>query len=364
MGTRERTTWQRWRWRLLLAAAAFALALLAAEVALRALTWFGHADELAYWRQQTAAGAKLAPGQPVRLGQIVRPAHDPEIVYELLPDLDVEFQRHPLHTGHLGCRGGDPPEPRPDNAFVVVGLGDSVLFGSGVAGEETFLARLQQRLAAALPQRTVVAVNTGVPGYNTSMEVATLQAKCLPLRPDVVLIDFVENDFDLPNFLLLPPDPLRLDKCFLYDLAHRVLRADRRPNGPLEPAPMADRLHFERDPARVPAAYRHMVGAAGYRRALERLVALSHEHGFHVLVSCHTGIDPAARAVCDALGLPVVTAADRQRAWLQAHDNVLLRDSALVVAPDDLHPSALGHDLLAEELFAFLTQSGWLPRGR
>jgi hypothetical protein len=38
-----------------------------------------------------------------------------------------------------------------------------------------------------------------------------------------------------------------------------------------------------------------------------------------------------------------------------------LRDSALVVAPDDLHPSAIGHDLLAQELFAFLMQSDWLP---
>lgn len=354
--------WVRWRRRLLLAAAAGAFALLAAEAALRVLAWWSHADELAQWRRRTASGTALAPGQPVRLGQIVRPASEPDIVYELLPDLDVEFQRHPLRTGHRGFRGGDPPDPLPDDAFVVVGLGDSVLFGSGVAAEQTFLARLQRLLAVELPQRTVVAVNTGVPGYNTAMEVATLQAKCLSLRPDVVLIDFVENDFDLPNFLLLPPDPLRLDKCFLYDLAHKVLRADRRPNGPLEPAPMADRLHFERDPARVPAPYRHMVGVDGYRRALARLLALSREHGFHVLVSCHTEIDPAARAVCDELSLPVVTAAAAQRAFLQTHDDVPLRDSALVVAPDDLHPSALGHELLAAELLAFLSASGWLPR--
>lgn len=361
MSAPARSRWTRWRRRLLLAAAAFAAALLLAEMGLRGFTWLSRDDELARWQKQTAAGTKLTPGQPVRLGQIVRPAADPQIVYELLPQLDVEFQRHRVTTGARGFRGGDPPEPRPANAFVVVGIGDSVLFGSGIATEETFLCRLQRRLAKALPQRTVVAVNTGVPGYDTAMEVATLQAKCLDLRPDVVVIDFVENDFDLPNFLLLPPDPLRLDTCFLYDLAYRTLRADRRPNGPLEPAPMADRLHFERDPARVPATYRDMVGVDGYRRALQRLVQLSHEHGFHVLVSCHTEIDPAARAVCDELGLPIVTAAERQRAWLQTHDNPPLPQSALVVAPDDLHPSALGHELLAEELFAFLEHSGWLP---
>jgi lysophospholipase L1-like esterase len=346
---------------LLLAAAAGAFAVLAAEAALRVVTWLGHDDELAQWRQRTAAGTKLTPGQPVRLGQIVRPAADPAIVYELLPDLDVEFQRHRLVTGHLGFRGGDPPDPRPADAFVVVGLGDSVLFGSGVAGEETFLAQLQVHLREHLPDRTVVTVNTGVPGYNTAMEVATLQTKCLSLRPDVVVIDFVENDFDLPNFLLLPPDPLRPDKCFLYDLAHQVLRADRRPNGPLEAAPMANRVRFESDPSRVPEPYRHMVGTDGYRAALQRLVALGKQHGFRVLVSCHTAIEPAARAVCDELGLPVVTAAAAQRSYLQQHGAVPLGESALVVAPDDLHPSDLGHALLAEELFTFLVQSGWLP---
>jgi lysophospholipase L1-like esterase len=352
-----------WR-RLCLAGAAAVSALVAAEGALRLVAWLGHDDQLARWRQQSAVGAALAPGQPVRLGQMVRPAADPAIVYELLPHLDVEFQRHRVVTGSRGCRGGDPPTPRPEAAFVIVGLGDSVMFGAGVAADATFLAVLQRRLAARLASRPVVVVNTGVPGYNTAMEVATLQARCLDLRPDVVVIDFVENDFDLPNFLLLPPDPLRLDRCCLYELAYRLLRQGRRPNGPLEPAPMADRFRFVSEPTRVPAPYRQMVGPDGYRRALAQLVALSRTHGFRVVVSCHTAIDPTARAICAGLGLPVVTAEARQRAWLHDHGDPALRDSALVVAPDDPHPSALGHALLAEELFTFLVEHDWLPAGR
>jgi hypothetical protein len=111
-----------------------------------------------------------------------------------------------------------------------------------------------------------------------------------------VIVDFVENDFDLPNFLLRPDDVLRLDKSWIYDLAHRALRADRRPNGPLEAAPMADRVHFESDPARVPAAYRHMVGPDGYRGALRKLQDLAVRRNFRILVTCHTEIAPAARA--------------------------------------------------------------------
>ena len=335
-------------------------ALVVAEVVLRIAASLGSDDDLARWRRETAAGMALQPGQVVPLGRLVRPAEDPDVVYELLPDLDVVFQHHPVRTGSRGFRGGDPPE-RGEHDFVIVGLGDSVLFGSGVAIEDTFLAALGERVRQQVPGRVVTTVNTGVPGYNTTMEAATLAAKCLSLQPDVVLVDFVENDFDLPNFLLLPPDPLRLDRSFAYDLAHRVLRHERLPNGPLQRAPMADKLRFESAPERVPPQYRHMVGVAAYRTALTRLRELSHLHGFRLLVSCHTEIDPQARAICDELGVPVVTAAARQRAWLAANGNPALRDSALVVGPDDLHPSALGHRLLAEELHALLVQQHWLP---
>jgi len=354
---RPRRTW--WR-RLLLAAGAFAAALVAAEAALRIAAFATADDQLARWRAETAGGAHLTKGQVVPLGRLVRPAADPDVVYELLPDLDVVFQRQPVRTGSLGFRGGDPP-PRGAHDVVVVGIGDSVMFGSGVAHEDTFLAALGERLRRRFPDRTVVTVNTAVPGYDTAMEVATLRTKCLPLRPTIVVCDFVENDFDLPNFLLLPPDPLRTDRLFLYDLAYGVLRRDNLPNGPLERAPMATKLRFESSPDRVPERYRHMVGVDGYHRALAAFAALAKQHAFHAVVSCHTAIDPDAQRICDELGVPVVTAAARQRAWLAANGDPKLRDSALVLAPDDLHPSALGHRLLAEELDEFLVAHHWVP---
>ncbi|MEO6596517.1 MAG: SGNH/GDSL hydrolase family protein, partial [Planctomycetota bacterium] len=307
-----------------MATAVFA-GLVLAEVGLRVAAWLGAKNDLAVWRHQTAAAMHLTPGQSVRLGQMVRPATDPDIVYELLPDLDVTFCEQSVRTGKLGCRGGDPPPQREPGSFLLLGLGDSVMFGSSVATDATFLAVLERELQQHYPEHHITTVNTGVPGYNTTMEVATLASKFVSLHPDVVLIDFVENDFDLPNFLLLPVDPLRTDELFLWDLAHRALRKGRDPNGPLEVAPMANTQHFESDPGRVPAAYAHMVGVGAYRAALTRLRDLSREHGFRVLVSCHTEINASARQVCAELGLPVVTAAARQREWLAAHGNQALR---------------------------------------
>lgn len=351
--------WRRWRNRLVLSAFGLAAGAVLAEIGLRTFEWLTQGDELLAWRRRSADAFALTDGRTVLLGQMVRPAQDPDIVYELLPDLNVEFQRHAVRTGSRGFRGGDPPPDHRAGDYRIVGIGDSVMFGSGVAAEDTFLAQLGTSLQKTHPEHRVIAVNTGVPGYNTTMEVATLATKCLDLEPDLVIVDWVENDFDLPNFLLLPPDPLRLDRSVLYELAYRALRKGRRPNGPLEPAPMADKHFFESDPARVPAAYRHMIGPDGYRRALERLVALGAQHHFHVLVTCHTGIDAPAAAICSDLHLPVVTAAERQRQWLAEHDQTLLA-SELVVAPDDRHPSAIGHRLLADEICAWVEQHHWL----
>jgi hypothetical protein len=87
----------------------------------------------------------------------------------------------PSSSSHEPLRGGDPPMDLADGHVRIVGIGDSVLFGSGVAHGDTFLAVLENLLAAALPGRRVSTVNTGVPGYNTTMEVATLEQKCLDL---------------------------------------------------------------------------------------------------------------------------------------------------------------------------------------
>jgi hypothetical protein len=335
--------------------------LVLAEGVVRITSVLGANSTLLEWQRRTANDVQLTNGRHVRLGEMIRPSRHPEIVYELIPEMDVHFGGKHVVTGSRGFRGEHLVTGRDDDVLCIVALGDSVLFGSGVESEQCFLNVLAHQLRALRPDMQVMAVNTGVPGYNTSMEVATLQHKCLDLAPDIVIIDFVENDFDLPNFLLLPTDALRIDRLFLADIAHRALRRGSRPNGPLEDAPMENSEFFMSDPARVPDRYRSMVGESSYRAALQSLQQLADGHGFRILVSCHTQIDGRARRICEELGLPVVTAAARQRAWLSERE-VGLMQSALVVARDDRHPSAIGHRMLADELRLFLVEQSWLDQ--
>ena len=94
-------------------------------------------------------------------------------------------------------------------------------------------------LNAAYPQKTWEIINTGVPGYNTVMEVATMRAKGLALEPDIVILNVVTNDLNLPTRLLkrvrsLLPHPVHtrrvrpvLTKRSRHRVHTRITRAGR-----------------------------------------------------------------------------------------------------------------------------------------
>ena len=136
-------------------------------------------------------------GAPATLGQMIRRSEDPRIVYELKPRLDVTFAGGHVTTGDAANRGPDPG-PKTSGRLRIVGIGDSYMFGQGVSDDETYLSRLPALLSATAAIETV---NLAVPGYNTAMEVAALERRLTSIHPDLVLIEVVGNDLDLPNFL-------------------------------------------------------------------------------------------------------------------------------------------------------------------
>ena len=334
--------------------------LVLAESLARVLAALRSGNVAAYWQSLRDGAPPRRLDGPAALGDLVRASDDPQIVYELIPGLVAEFQGVRCRINRQGGRGPDWPAPARTNALRIVGLGDSVTFGWGVDEDDTFLAVLARELAAEL-RRPVEVLNTGVPGYNTAMEVAAFERRALAWRPDVVLVDWVGNDADLPNFIAQQTDALDLGRCFLYDLARRVAgRHSRWADAPLQGAPWAgDR--FESDPDRVPPAYRDMVGEPGVVRALERLARLAHERGFQVALTTHVDVPVFVQRTCDRLGIPCVPSGPRLRDWLTAR-GLAARDylaSDLVLSRDDPHPSRIGHALHAGTIRAFLVASGW-----
>jgi lysophospholipase L1-like esterase len=337
-----------------LALAGLAAALLALECGVRVAGSLADARELARARARAAA----PPGAEAELGDLIRPSSDPRIVYELIPGLATQFRGAALATSSQGLRDREYPVERPPGSVRIVGIGDSVMFGWGVPEEATFLARLEARLNAEHPARRWEVINAAVPGYNAVMEVASLREKGLRFQPDVVVMDFVHNDINLPNFLLLPDDWWTPRRSYLVELVRRRLSAQPWLRGSrfVHTSPWAR----ERDPDRVPPAYRDHVGWGAYKRALAELAELSRAHGFEVFVSGAAGpLSVYARQRIEPHGFRIVDdRAAMARSGGEGADVASLR----VLSADDPHPSPLGHQLTADALYGELVASGTVAR--
>lgn len=348
--------------RLLLLASSLVVALLLAEVAVRVLRARGDRQVLAASQLLEGAPADVPPGGEATLAQIVRAAKNPSIVYELRPNLDVTYQGVRVQTNADGFRGPARSRAKPANGYRIVALGDSVLFGWGVPFAASGLSVLEQKLQAALPHRVVEAIDTGVPGYNTAMQEHVLRDKGLPFAPDLVLVDFVGNDFDLPDFLWQETDYWNPRRSFLLDLARRVVwRRHAQLEGPFVWSPTDAQGNGASDLERVPPAYRHLVGPEAYRRALGAIVALGREHGFRVLVTGHHLLSPEAIAICEQLGVPIATPVQRTHRWLHDHGHPQLVGSPLTLSADDPHPAPLLHEWWADAVLQRLRELAWLP---
>jgi lysophospholipase L1-like esterase len=81
--------------------------------------------------------------------------------------------------------------PKPAGVARIVMLGDSVLFGLGVAREATFAARVENALG-------VEVINGGIGGYNTAAERIWFESRGRAYEPDCVVLVYCPNDVDDP----------------------------------------------------------------------------------------------------------------------------------------------------------------------
>jgi lysophospholipase L1-like esterase len=337
-----------------LATASLVATVIAAETAFRTVAAFENRGLLSALRQPW----DVPVWSLVTLGQMIRRSANPRIIYELRPDLRVVYEGGRVTTTRAGYRQTAPPPAGEGTPRRILGIGDSYMFGQGVSDEETYLARLAVLLNAPSPGAWDV-TNAAVPGYNTVMEVAALEEKGLALRPDLVVIEVVGNDFDLPNFIQVPQDPMSWRKSFLADFVARRLRrvAQSQPSGltPAPQEPIPGGAHFLDDMTRVPPEYRDMVGIEAWEGAMQRLADVCSAAGVPVVVMTQgVSFDRRLWRVSNRLGFHYLDLAPALRRFLKQEGYAQYSESPLALRRGDAHPSALAHRLIAAELFAFL----------
>ncbi len=119
---------------------------------------------------------------------------DPTLVFALRPNQDAYTADKRARINSRGLRGELLPYERSPRRLRLLFLGDSIAFGFGVNENET----VAQRVVAHLGENglTTEAINSSVPSYNTSQEIAYLEQEGLRYRPDWVIIATCWNDIN------------------------------------------------------------------------------------------------------------------------------------------------------------------------
>jgi lysophospholipase L1-like esterase len=128
--------------------------------------------------------------------------YHPVKVFALKPNVvDGSFVGKRVDTNSRGERDREIPMGKPANGLRVLAIGDSVTFGHGVDGEQTWPEELERRLAARFPSRVVDVINTAQPGNSPFQEYVDLE-RGFELAPDAVVVQFVLNDVVGPRLFL------------------------------------------------------------------------------------------------------------------------------------------------------------------
>ncbi len=312
---------------------------------------------------------------------IVQGSPHKDVVYALKPNLRGIFRDVPLSTNSRGLRDYEYSYRKPDNTFRIVGLGDSSLFGWGVKLEDTSLKVLERKLNELSSGKKYEVINFAVPGYNTAIEVEVFKQECLRYDPDLVIMHFNTNDYDVPGFMKPSENYATLRKSYLFEFIYeryqmlqgvqehemipfvfdRTVRLEE-----------SERLH--EDP-NFPEEYRHLVGLQGFLRAIESLVHETTTRNIPLLVyviKAYPGLDP--NYTPDKFRdeqLRVITQLSEEHGFfllnMYSHYMTYLaqnpaRDQKVFwVTPEDSHPSALAHRIEAEAFVEFLVEHKLTP---
>ncbi|MCF7975485.1 MAG: tetratricopeptide repeat protein [Phycisphaerae bacterium] len=269
------------------------------------------------------------------------------------PDFIQTYER----TNSHGQRDAERTLSKPEGVRRVLLLGDSVVEGYGLREEDT----LGRQLEGLYPQGSTEVLNFGVSAYCTLAEVELLRTKGLQFDPDVVVLVFVENDYDNFNREAFPLGAAADRPAFvkaLFKRSHLFRLASIQFN----------LFHFqaETDPVRW---NQDAIGGNNVARGLQRFRELADRHGFQALVAIWPRfLDDRIEDVCfmpqdgDQLvvehlaamvGLPSVRLSEFFRQHREASARTV-NPRLQYSAGDELHPSPAGCRVAAEALHKIL----------
>ena len=258
------------------------------------------------------------------------------------------YGRVEIATNEMGLRDHTlSPAPPPGTSRILV-LGDSVAFGWGVNLESAFPRQLEEQMS--LTGRPVETVNSSVPGYNSRQEMTFLDLFGARLRPDTVLLLYVDNDIDAIDprrvHMGILPNPLKdPGGAFDYFLSMSRVCFMLRQMTPV----LLGRV------TNSPEQERATPGWSDSMLSVSRMARYCRERNVH-FVTFHFRM--MADPVSDALDSDLASLAQTERfdyadtlPWFRTHNIRQLTNSFI-----DTHPNAAGHRILAQGMTHFFLE--------
>ena len=274
--------------------------------------------------------------------ELYLPSPNPRMLYELRPQASITFDgiAHKIPPTQIqistyGLRDRDYSIPK-GKAFRILVLGDSVTFGWGVNLEDTWVKKLEKILNER-ERREFEVINLGVPGYNTRQEMEFFMEMGLPLAPDLVLIGFLDNDFEPAFDLSRVPRLLApfFNHLYLLRTGYLVyLRIEAQ----------------KRAEARLPRGHEGLSDAVA---ALAELNSIGARMGFASALILFTQYRNETRqliGLCPQMGIRTL---DLSRFW-----------RVELSIPGDWHPNAKAHSIYAEEIYRFLKENDLIKKSK
>ncbi len=325
---------------LLLLSLSLSLSLLVGELAVRAYLRSTQGFNSLEALRQAGEKTHYRPRDSHALVRIVRLSSNRNLVYELRPNMKRRFGGKSFRTNSHGMRDSlEYEREKMPGTTRIIGVGDSGMFGWSTEQDEDYLSVLEDLLSRRGGRYEVL--NLAVPGYNTYQEVESLVAKGLAFEPDIVIIGWNNNDFDIPFFLYKSREYREKDVSYLSQFLFRRKEfwdATR---------PLVFKGHRVSQKF-VASDVIANTGSDGVRRALSKLKALGGEFGFKVLL--FGTMSERAVDICREIDLPFYNVRE------EIPEGTYPEEYALYF----MHPRAPGHRILSERLERHLLDLGWL----
>lgn len=131
--------------------------------------------------------------------EFMRELSDPDVTYDLKPNIDFTNKDYHIVTSADGFRGKQYPVKKSSDVFRIFVVGDSITFGYGIRENRdvyyNVLEDILNKYAVSSGLKTRFEVmGLAAPGYSTYTELSIFKKKGLKYKPDLVIFGYCLND--------------------------------------------------------------------------------------------------------------------------------------------------------------------------